>query len=257
MSNYPTLRLVIGISNKDIDDYLLVCESFGFIRCETIEDITAAIKHERNAIYGNVSLATLVGRKSILQSFKDKANIEGIIIAQPAEYCSYNNVTDDLIKSFQTPLYEEGFNNIGVFYPDDTDKLYGHWSNWIKSVMNYNQFNSHHKYTLGEHCLRCKMGCESYNGVFKDELIIASALHDVGKPYTQTFDENGEAHYHHHTNIGAYNCLFYDCDNADKLIISQIISNHTDPKRIRKLAGNSSIYNVVKYLYDIDIMDSN
>ena len=50
MSNYPTLRLVIGISNKDIDDYLLVCESFGFIRCETIEDITAAINHERNAI---------------------------------------------------------------------------------------------------------------------------------------------------------------------------------------------------------------
>lgn len=250
------VRLVAGISNDSINKYCDVCECFNYTRCYGVNASIKYIKKGFNIIVGDIKFIASAPRIEFINALKSlPIEFECIIVATPLEALDYSDTSDAIIKQYQAPLYEEGFTNIGIFYPDDTDKLYGHWSDWIKSVMDYNQYSSHHRYTLGEHCLRCKLGCEAYNGAFRNELIIASALHDVGKPYTQTFDEHREAHYHYHTNIGAYNCLFYDCDNADKLIISQIISNHTDPRRVQKLPDNSTVYNLVKYLYEIDRSD--
>lgn len=58
----------------------------------------------------------------------------------------------------------------------------------------YNQKNPHHIYDLKEHTLHA---IENYNG---DNIYVKIALlfHDVGKPDTQVFDEDGIAHYGGH-----------------------------------------------------------
>jgi hypothetical protein len=61
---------------------------------------------------------------------------------------------------------------------------------------------------------------DNVSALIWNELKIASALHDCGKPFTQTYkDSKGNdseyAHYYNHENVGSYNSLFY-CDDKDE-----------------------------------------
>ena len=69
---------------------------------------------------------------------------------------------------------------------------------------NFSQFNPHHRFTVGGHCLNM------FNYfIDKGDEVRATAgrFHDVGKMLTQHFDDYGIAHYYSHDSVGAYYML--------------------------------------------------
>ena len=68
----------------------------------------------------------------------------------------------------------------------------------IGDIYDFNQYNPHHDKDLWEHTL------EVFQNVPNElDLKYAALLHDIGKPLTQTFDEEGIGHYYGHDEIGA------------------------------------------------------
>lgn len=109
-------------------------------------------------------------------------------------------------KAFEIPFFEEGFDEIIVDKWDDFNT-----QNYVASkeideqMINFDQQNKWHKFTVGEHCKRC--GDIVYQKTHDNVLFEAANFHDIGKLFTQTFTEDGNAHYYSHANIGTYYLL--------------------------------------------------
>ena len=100
-------------------------------------------------------------------------------------------------KSFEMPFYEEGWDDIEIntiqsFVPSQYELC-------IDSMDNFEQKNSHHKYTVGEHGKKLEKFIKKYK--FPK---CTGTFHDIGKLFTQTIGEDGQAHYYQHHNVGAY-----------------------------------------------------
>lgn len=205
--------------------------------------IKERLKSGKNAVYD----ATNISCKRRLAFLRELKNIpcekQCVIIATPYEDCLINNqqrgrvVPDEVIKrmymNWNTPYYFEGWDQIKIHYTGK--KRIKSVTEWLEENMCFNQKNHHHKLTLGQHCI--EVG-NKLAELFNDkELAIAGYLHDCGKPFTQTFDENGEAHYYQHHCVGAYDSLFFDTGLStfgmfdDKKIIrmSALINYHMYP----------------------------
>ena len=123
-----------------------------------------------------------------------------VLMATPYEWCLERNakrerkVPEGVIKrmymSIDIPYWYEGWDDIKVVreytstYP----------INYIYNVMNYEQKNTHHTLTLGEHLLKTLFYVQEhikddYNG---EKIRMAAALHDCGKPFCATFNETEE-----------------------------------------------------------------
>ena len=169
------------------------------------------------------------------------------IIATPFEVCLEQNKNRDRIvpynviermyKNFDIPWYNEGWDDIEVWYGDKNYKTaYGHWSKFITDTLDFDQESKWHKETLGEHCRLCAeyvlKQVNKLNCLTEKETLVASALHDCGKPFTKDFHDskgnNSEfAHYYNHENVGAYNSLFYTKDEeTDNLLVASLIRWH-------------------------------
>lgn len=155
-------------------------------------------------------------RKRTLTHFQS-LNIERIalVFATPIEVCYARDekrertvgkdVIDKFVQRFEIPMEYEGFNKIEIIESNETK--YNRYE--IKALMNVTeQFNPHHKYTIGIHCNKCYH--ELFNRTTDVVLQTAGLWHDIGKLYTKTFDEDGIAHYYSHHNVGAYILL---CSN--------------------------------------------
>ena len=60
-------------------------------------------------------------------------------------------------------------------------------------------------------------------------LCLAAQLHDCGKPNART-EKDGKVLYYHHSNIGAYESMFYEAyPNEDKFYASALITYHMNP----------------------------
>lgn len=187
-------------------------------------------------------------RKAFLESLK------GIncwktchIIATPYEVCLEQNrhrdrvVPESVIKSmymnFDIPFYNEGWDDIEIWYEKkEYRNAYGSWQQFIFDTIDFNQDSKWHKETLGEHCRKCLEYVREnteLKSIIDIETQIAAALHDCGKPFTQTYkDSRGNkseyAHYYNHEHIGSYNSLFYSSyeDDCDKVLIAALIRWH-------------------------------
>lgn len=169
------------------------------------------------------------------------------IIATPFEVCVEQNknrdrvvpynVIERMYKNFDIPWYNEGWDDIEVWYEDKNYKTaYGEWNQFIFDTLDFNQESKWHSETLGEHCRKCLEYIREHknelNCLTERETIIAAALHDCGKPFTKNFhDSRGNkcdiAHYYNHQNVGAYNSLFYKKeDGVDHLTVAALIQNH-------------------------------
>lgn len=121
-------------------------------------------------------------------------------------------VVESYASKFYLPLLSEGFDKIFIhnqFSPEEAQEtLDTYW----KEMQVFHQNNSHHKLLLGEHC-ECvaedyeRLLTQHYGEGDYSSLILGARFHDVGKLFTQTFDENGESHYFGHHNRGAYELL--------------------------------------------------
>lgn len=159
---------------------------------------------------------TIKARKAIFDAVK---NIDcykiGYIVVKSIEDCIKNNknsnrtaVPDEVIykqvKKFQIPFYNEGFDYIII--DDFNESNYVSYSpkyvDWYLQMLKFHQKTPYHNQTLAEHC---DFVTEKFIKYYYPECYnYAAKFHDVGKLYTQTFDENGIAHYFGHENYGTY-----------------------------------------------------
>ncbi len=89
---------------------------------------------------------------------------------------------------------------------------------YARKMMDFNQYNPHHSLTLYDHCLAALKNAESA----RDTIQEAALWHDVGKLFTQSFDDKGVAHYYGHQHVSAYYYLMLTND-ASRNTFGQII----------------------------------
>ena len=160
-----------------------------------------------------------------------------ILMATPYEECLRRNaererkVPEHVIKrmymGFDVPYWFEGWNRIETHF-GLYRATYGTPYDWIKAVNTYNQHNSHHALSLGEHCWQTyKYLKETYDKNNNRDVImrVSGMLHDCGKRFCQTFvntknEITNEAHYYSHEHVGSYDSLFYGmtCNPLDVAI---------------------------------------
>lgn len=155
----------------------------------------------------------------------------------------------NMMKRFQCPQPFEGLEVVFHYKQiseDDVKKSYALSFSYISEIqsamfenmyarMNVSQDNPHHKYTINEHCGRTASRFSSeYN------LWLAARLHDIGKVFTRTYDENGVAHYYGHDNVGAYYIcshipeIFFNQNKRDILFTIFLINYHMLPFSIKE-----------------------
>ena len=147
-----------------------------------------------------------------------------------------------MAKQFQTPWYDEGWDEIKIMLKD---KEY-HYDELLLSI---NHDNPHHKNdSIKDHMERVKKEClakmyapETEDDKFYDETeakeaIFLSIVHDIGKIYTKEFrnskgEPTEEAHYYQHQNVGAYMALGLDILSNGKftLKVSYLTLLHMEP----------------------------
>lgn len=246
---------------------------FSVLHKRVLDDLKAG----KNVVYDATNIDSKL-RMNALRLFK---NIEGLeknctIIARPFEDCVKNdrersrtvgeNVIRKILGKWTTPSYGEGWDNIFIYYPNELDiNRYGSCKDVYKTLIDYDQNNPHHKETLGEHIKMTHTYIEKHSPISQD-VLDAAYLHDIGKPFTQTIDENGVSHYLQHANVGAYNALFYG-DVENPIAVSLLVNYHMHPfnwnesniekmeKKYINLLG-SELYQGLLQLHDADILSS-
>ena len=163
------------------------------------------------------------------------------------------------------PDVAEGFDRVELLFPFEIEKSFEKYN--LKRLfkkdsefMKYDQKNSHHKLTLGEHCYAVARFIEDLveknyaflssqsKDVWDNITVVADAafLHDIGKPFTASYyngrgEKTDELHYYQHHCVGAYDSIFYlrntslscyldDDENKEQwLAISNLIYWHMRP----------------------------
>lgn len=203
-----------------------------------------------------------------------------VIMATPYEVCLERNVQrerkvpEHVIKrmymNWNTPYWYEGWDDIQIVYSEGAENYKGWDREWIESVKNFNQDNSHHALSLGDHCWKAVKYIDSNTTcchTTSTELRHAAMLHDEGKMFAKGFyDANGnpseEAHYYSHEYCGAYNSLFYEMA-CNRLYVAQLIQWHMRPylawrqsekamQKDRNLLGET-LFNDICLLHAADI----
>ncbi len=116
-------------------------------------------------------------------------------------------------------VYDTGLSK--VFFPE------------LNDMMECEQINKHHMYTVGEHTI------ESMKLVPADKILrLTMMLHDVAKPVCKTVDEKGQNHFKTHPVKGAEMAkgilkrLKFDNDTINK--VCNLVKNHDDRPEINK-----------------------
>ena len=204
--------------------------------------------------------ATYIKKKHRIHFLKELNKIPCIpvCIVMATEYslCILNNysrdrkVPEEVIKrmllNWQPPHYGEGFDKISYvfsYYNDfklvhNKQKEKYNFDTFYKVANVFDQENSHHKLTLGEHC--AKAG-EKIQELSPDNfwLLVGALLHDNGKIFTKTRNnikgiDDGDCHYYQHHCVGAYNAMFYlhsfeDIKSNDIAYVTNLIYYHMRP----------------------------
>lgn len=203
-----------------------------------------------------------------------------VLFATPYEVCLERNknrnrkVPEEVIKrmymNFNIPYYYEGWDEIKIVW--SKYNILDYWiCDPVDEYIDYNQNNSHHSLTLGNHLLESKKISEEKNmGLFVEE---ACRFHDSGKPFVASFfDAKGnpskDCHYYKHENVSAYNFLFAKKNNLsllkkdkDILYVATLINLHMKPytwkeektkEKYKKLLG-VKMYNDLMNLHYCDV----
>ena len=203
-------------------------------------------------------------RKAFLDSIK---NIECekicVLIATPYEDClKYNalrerNVPEEVIKrmyhNFYIPQYYEGWNHIRIIRNSNKEDIH----DILEEMFCFNQNNSHHTLSLGDHCVQCLKLIMSNNSIeeeVKDFLTPAAFLHDIGKLKTKSFTNSkgevtADAHYYQHHLVSAYDAIFYlfnlEGTSDEVLQICNYIQWHMQPYFMKTEKSERKFINLV------------
>lgn len=123
----------------------------------------------------------------------------------------------------------------------------------LKETKGYDQKNPHHKSTLDKHIIEAmanvsvleKKNIDCFKNINFAELRLALLLHDIGKIYTQTFDENNIAHYYGHAEYSskiAKECL------KELKFSNSVINNVTNLIEKHQTTFPSTSKNMIKFI---------
>ena len=199
--------------------------------------------HSESVVDGDNSLSVIYDatnlnrkrRKALLNQLpKDTCKI-AVVVAAPPEVCIERasqrerkvpaEVIMRQIKSFQMPLESEGWDEIRVINTaEDISEVIAYSREIQTRAMNMSQDNPHHNNTVGEHNDAVGRNCakailekfkegyfsnknETEKNVEALQCSTMGILHDAGKIYTKTIDENGVGHFFGHANVSSYLCF--------------------------------------------------
>lgn len=110
------------------------------------------------------------------------------------------------IKQFQMPVYNEGWDVIEIITPAEYDVKKFAENMWNDVRAAGSQDNPHHALTLFDHLIDCinKINVDGLSYNEQVNMLAAAGVHDIGKTYTRSYDNNGVAHYYSHDNYGAF-----------------------------------------------------
>lgn len=264
-------------------------EMFGDINHQADNDTLFKELHKRirecltsgkSAIYDATNISYKRRMKFLKSLNKIPCEKIAVLMATPYEVCLERNsqrerkVPEQVIKrmylNFNIPFWYEGWDDIQIVYSECAENYKGWDREWIESVKNFNQDNSHHALSLGDHCWKAVKYIDSNTPcchTTSTELRHAAMLHDEGKMFAKGFyDANGnpseEAHYYSHEYCGAYNSLFYEMA-CNHLYVAQLIQWHMRPylawrqsekamQKDRNLLGET-LFNDICLLHAADI----
>lgn len=199
-------------------------------------------------------------RKAFLDKLPTWVVKEAYVIWAPLEVCIERdnsrdrtvgkNVIWKMIKSYQPPFFDEGFNRI--YYNINSDFDVVNYIDKITFMMKEPHDNPHHKYDIYEHCEKAAEYILPFDNILKE----ATRWHDCGKPYVKDFhNTKGEltdiAHYYNHQNVSSYLIpgIFAHYDETYITPISWLVNVHMDPYLDTKYYRN--LPNFLKQKIDI------
>ena len=201
------------------------------------------VKYLKNGVdvVAEATNITMKSRRSVLNVIKGiDCEKVCVVIVKPIGECKLDDslrehpvseyVIDKQVRKFQIPFREEGWDKIEfIDHIEDKQGCVAEIeSTWVPEIYNdFDQKNPYHMESLGKHMTDAYYFVKNH-GLHKNkdyEMIIATKYHDMGKLYTQTFDENGVAHYYGHENIGAYMMLVYEVANQHSLFVNHNIGD--------------------------------
>lgn len=169
------------------------------------------LENKKNVIADATNI-TMKSRRAIMTKVNG-LDVEKIcyLIPKPYEQCKVDNknrlhpvsdeVLDKQIMRFQVPFKEEGWTHIIIPY-----LCIDYPPNLLPTMKGFNQKSPYHTMDLYHHCTyTAKLFDKRYG--YPLRFITGAIWHDLGKIYTQTFDEEGIAHYFQHHSIGAYHFM--------------------------------------------------
>lgn len=195
------------------------------------------LENKKNVIADATNL-TMKSRRAIMMKVNG-LNIRKVcvIIPKPFKQCKKDNlhrehpvpdfVLDKQIRKYQIPFYEEGFDEIIIHKFHNANAMTT--GGLIAKMKDFDQKNPHHTMTLENHCFNTyDLFTEKGH---KAEYNIGAVLHDYGKLYCQTIDENGIAHYYDHPSVGCYLVLESLMEEFNKVVldICFLINYHMMP----------------------------
>ena len=211
------------------------------------KDMIEHLKSGGTAIYDATNV-TRKNRKSILNRIPSDVDKTVHVIWTRIDECierdarRSRSVGTDVINKFlhrwQTPWYDEGFDEIRLIINDTFDRY--EYGNALRTALDILHENPHHKFneTVYEHCVAAYNHIIEKEGQINHDVVQKATLwHDVGKPLTKFFKCEEDkliphARYYEHHNVGGYiSCGLDFCFNSDyeTLLFSWLITNHMEP----------------------------
>lgn len=219
-----------------------------------------------NAIFDACN-TTVKSRRKVVDKFSDIALIVPVVVMATYEECCKRDasrgrtvgidVIRKFIDSYDFPQMFEGFHEIKFVQTMPYEYLCTNYCLYhTRKAESFNQFSKWHKYSVGEHC-------EKVVEQFKDALMYtAGRYHDYGKMFTQTFGDDGYAHYYSHEHWSTYwfaSILDSSDINDDTLFILFIINNHMKIRDViksdksldkyGKLWGGKRLARLIEFMY--------
>ena len=259
----PRLTLLCGLSasgksqhtsivanNRNSECIILSTDAIRANICGSVEDQSKnkevfqtfhslIAKYLKNGIdvFAEATNITMKSRRAILNIIKEiDCEKVCVVIVKPIDECKRDNVgrehpvseyvIDKQARKFQIPFREEGWDKIEfIDHIEDKQGCVAEIeSTWVPEVYNdFDQKNPYHMESLGKHMTDAYDFSKKIHNDYS--VLVATKYHDMGKLYTQTFDEDGVAHYYGHENIGAYMMLVYEIANQHSLFVNHNIGD--------------------------------
>lgn len=219
-----------------------------------------SLKENKNVVYDATNLHSKYRINLINNINKFNPYKRIVVVATTFNQCVENNnnrknkipndVITRMLRNFSMPQYYEGWDEINIVYPFPIDLNKFNLEEKVKSLYSFDQENTHHTLSLGEHCQKVADYFKNDYIDTDDFMYNIGLLHDLGKEYTKSFitkdkKVDNNAHYVDHEYVSSYLTLFYLKDkynNIQKMLDAcLLIENHMSYHNFDKMKPTTKL----------------